>query len=270
MGSSDIVIVVWVVLLSFVYLYLFMYILPILLTRNTKKKRVLLNGEKAVPTIFMNSGSTLPPHESLVPGHHGRFLMVDGEPMDKKKQMAFLQQLMGQLISKLAGSKRTLSSPDSMLWLDKEFYLYDVRWIHDPTLPGFRITVLLDPPPIHLSDADPVYVQWYPLLNPYLHMVEIHYLWKEMVSPKDQGGGYTMGSQLLFDSARIVAVPWTVNRYHQDYLQRKTSPICTKNMPEPRPITDDKMESLLQQTGLLTSLTPSSLYHYTSIDREKK
>lgn len=131
----------------------------------------------------------------------------------------------------------------SAIEVARNFFVYDCRIVYDPSKRCFVVTILMELPPIQIFIND-TYSAQYPLINPYIHVVEFIYHWKTTSK--------TMSDKLELDTFKVFTVDWEMNRYHRNFLD-VTSILCTP-LPEPIEFTKDQLHQFLHDTGLFQTI----------------
>jgi hypothetical protein len=131
----------------------------------------------------------------------------------------------------------------STIEVAKNFFIYDCRIVYDPSKRCFVVTILMELPPIQIFINDAYSVQ-YPLLNPYIHVVEFIYHWKTTSE--------TMSDKLELDTFKVFTVGWEMNRYHRNFLD--VTSLFRKPLPEPIEFTKEQLHQFLQDTGLFQTI----------------
>lgn len=130
--------------------------------------------------------------------------------------------------------------------IEKNFFIYDVQVLS--VSDHFLVTILMELPPVRVWYEDKEYYQFYPLINPYIHVVELTYKWG--FNP------YTleMDKDMTLESMKLHMVGWDSNRYYTMFIQTKNSPLYLSKIPKPIPFTEKELHSFLQDTKLLDTI----------------
>lgn len=208
------------------------------MTTTGVMKRLLIDGKTADhSSIIRLMNEELRRHFSSLPPN------LPLQPSSSLQQPSSLQPVAAAVGLDLGGKRVTRIS------VGKNFYIYDCKIIHRPSNPYLEATLLIDLPSIEINFST-IYAKYYPLINPYIHVVELHYRW-----------GFTdgiMDSIMSLESIRLYMVDWSMNRYRNMYIHTKNSPMCFSDMPEPIPFTQEQLHQFLLQSHLFATLPISS------------
>lgn len=189
---------------------------------------------------------------TVIEGFDGREFMLarDGVPIPSQDYV----QLAGQWMRAALSVGYTLKKPISLgekevsaIHVAKTFFIYDCRIVYDASKQCFVITILMELPPIQIV-IDEAYSSHYPLLNPYLHVVEFVYHW----TPSKQAP--MMSDQLRLKTFNVFTVDWEMNRYHRMFLDIKGSPLFRIGLPEPIHFTKEQLHQFLHDMDLFQTI----------------
>lgn len=136
--------------------------------------------------------------------------------------------------------------PVSKVTIDKNFFIYDVQvlFVSD----HFMVTILMELPPVRVWYEDKEYYEFYPLLNPYIHVVELTYNWGFDKQT------FEMDKEMRLEKMELHMVPWESNRYQTMYVQTKSSPLYLAKIPEPIPFSEKELHAFLREIHLLETI----------------
>lgn len=126
----------------------------------------------------------------------------------------------------------------------KNMYIYDCSIV--PTTDYLVVTVLMELPQISVTLKDhPDYSLYYPTINPYIHVVELVYVW-----------GYdkeTLETHPRMDltNLKIFMVSWENNMHRKSYEQVKNSPLYKSNVPAPLDLKKEELYDFLTKSKIL-------------------
>lgn len=126
----------------------------------------------------------------------------------------------------------------------KSFLIYNVKLTSKNN--GFLLHITMEPPELKIQWENEIYGQFYPLLNPYIHVMDLIYTWTWTGQP-------TFTLQL--EQMDVQTVPWKSNRYHNDYRDIKGSPLYKVPVPEPLDLSKEEITEFLKSTGIFQTLT---------------
>jgi hypothetical protein len=135
----------------------------------------------------------------------------------------------------------------SKISLERNFYIYDCSIV--PTNEYLVVTILMELPSIVVEWKNyPEYTQFCPSINPYIHTVELVYLW-----------GYDAKSletypHMQLSNLKIHMVSWEDNLYRKSYEQVKNSPLFEANVPIPLQLQKEDLYDFLMGSGLLKEI----------------
>jgi hypothetical protein len=127
------------------------------------------------------------------------------------------------------------------------FFIYDTHITYDPMNDWFYVKILMELPPIKIFISSE-YSKYYPLINPYIHMIETTYRWQV----KKDG---MLEPTMHLEKLDICMVDWQKNRYWNTYIQTINSPIKVSDMPSPISWSKDELTAFLLQTNLFITLS---------------
>lgn len=195
-----------------------------------------------------NSATTPPPPFSSSSSPKG--LALNGDTADKSKILALVQECM---------KHHFYSSPDihsldlslgknrvSGIKIAKTFFVYESS-LSLSSRNEFILKIIIDPPEISIHLADnPDYSKFYPLLNPFFHVLELEYVWTFSNQTPDP----------IWKLKSLTAIPveWESNRYNKLYKDTKNSPLYEENIVEPIQWSPTEIQTFLKQTGLFDSI----------------
>lgn len=132
--------------------------------------------------------------------------------------------------------------------IGKSFYIYDCNVV--PTAECLVVSILMELPEIKVEFKDhPEYSQYCPSINPYIHVVELVYLW-----------GYNKktleaNNYMKLSNLKIFMVSWEDNLYRKSYEQVKNSPLHNVNVPIPLNIKKEELYDFLMNTNVLNEIS---------------
>jgi hypothetical protein len=126
------------------------------------------------------------------------------------------------------------------------FFIYNTHVNYDPISNLFHVKILMELPPIRVF-ISPEYSKYYPLINPYIHVVEATYGWRV----KEDG---MLESAMRLEKFDIFMVDWERNRYWNTYIQTINSPMKVPDMPPPISWSKDELTAFFLQTNLFVTL----------------
>jgi len=185
------------------------------------------------------------------------FLTRDEEKVEGRAMIQMVSGWMRRAFEKKTTSTTTISLGKDMptitsVRIDKTFFIYDCRLTFNPTKRCFVLTILMELPPLHIFiNGNEEYSKYYPLLNPYIHVVELSYLWKATSDG-------TMKTSLTLDKIKVFPVDWKMNRYNAMYLDNSQlgKIIC---LPKPIEINnEEELRRILMETNLFATLPVES------------
>lgn len=129
----------------------------------------------------------------------------------------------------------------------KSFYIYDCNIA---TTPDYLVaTILMELPEIKVEFKDhPEYSQYCPTINPYIHVVELVYMWgydKKTMETDDF---------MTLSSLKIFMVSWEDNLYRKSYEQVKNSPLYKVNVPIPLNLKKEELYDFLTKSNIFTNV----------------
>lgn len=129
----------------------------------------------------------------------------------------------------------------------KSFYIYDCNIA---TTPDYLIaTILMELPEIKVEfKGHPEYSQYCPTINPYIHVVELVYMWgydKKTMETDDF---------MTLSSLKIFMVSWEDNLYRKSYEQVKNSPLYRVQIPVPLNLKKDELYDFLTKSNIFTNV----------------
>ena len=129
----------------------------------------------------------------------------------------------------------------------KSFYIYDCNIA---TTPDYLVaTILMELPEIKVEfKGHPEYSQYCPSINPYIHVVELVYVWgydKETMETDDF---------MTLSSLKIFMVSWEDNLYRKSYEQVKNSPLYKVNVPIPLNLQKEDLYDFLTKSNIFTNV----------------
>lgn len=131
--------------------------------------------------------------------------------------------------------------------VEKTFYIYDCSIV--PTNDYLVVTILMELPPITIDLKEhPEYSMYYPSINPYIHVVELVYLWGY-----DNNTMETYNNMKL-SNLKIYMVSWENNLYRKSYEQVKNSPLYKSNVPLPLELKKEELYDFLMSSGILSEI----------------
>jgi hypothetical protein len=135
----------------------------------------------------------------------------------------------------------------SSLSVGKNFYIYDCNIT---TTPEYLVaTVLMELPEIKIHFKDhPVYSEYCSTINPYIHVVELVYMWgynKDTMETDDY---------MKLSDLKIYMVSWEDNLYRKSYEQVKNSPLYKVDIPMPLNIKKEELHDFIIKSGVLNNI----------------
>lgn len=133
------------------------------------------------------------------------------------------------------------------LSVGKNFYIYDCSITTTPD--HLVVKILLELPEIKVEFKDhPIYSEYCPTINPYIHVVELVYLW-----------GYdksTMETDMYMklSNLKITMVSWDDNLYRKSYEQVKNSPLYKVNIPMPLNLKKEELHDFLIRSNIFNTI----------------
>lgn len=129
----------------------------------------------------------------------------------------------------------------------KSFYIYDCNIA---TTPDYLVaTILMELPEIKVEfKGHPEYSQYCPTINPYIHVVELVYVWgydKKTMETDDF---------MTLSSLKIFMVSWEDNLYRKSYEQVKNSPLYKVNVPIPLNLKKEDLYDFLTKSNVLNNI----------------
>lgn len=135
----------------------------------------------------------------------------------------------------------------SKISVEKTFYIYDCSIV--PTHDYLVVTILMELPPIMIELKDyPEYSMYCPSINPYIHVVELVYLWGY-----DKNTMETYNNMKL-SNLKIFMVSWEDNLYRKSFEQVKNSPLYESNVPIPLDLKKEDIYDFLMSSNLLSEI----------------
>jgi hypothetical protein len=129
----------------------------------------------------------------------------------------------------------------------KNFYIYDCNIASTPDY--LVATILMELPEIKVEFKDhPKYSQYCPTINPYIHVVELVYMWgydKETMETDDF---------MTLSSLKIFMVSWEDNLYRKSYEQVKNSPLYKVNVPIPLNLKKEELYDFLTKSNIFNNV----------------
>lgn len=209
--------------------------------------------EKKTPTL-----STLPPPLTTsppIPAH--MVIHQDNEPATQSQLRSTTSSFIKHYIHSVPNELSINHDDIKKIQIASfNFFVYNVVINYDNKSHKFHITILMELPPIKIF-VSPVYSEYYPYLNPYIHVIELTYDWR---IKKDN----VLDDRLRLKDLKIFMVDWEMNRYHNLYLQTKNSPLILKNMPPPLEFSEQDLKNILLQSGLFQSIPAVSSSGFTA------
>jgi len=126
------------------------------------------------------------------------------------------------------------------------FFVYDAAAVYDPVKHSFRVTIVVELPPIKIV-ISPTYSRYYPLLNPYIHVAQFTYRW-------DVRADDTLDTMMRLETVELFLVDWDRNRYWNTYMHTVNSPMKIPDMPPPLQFTKEELEAFFLRSQLFTNL----------------
>jgi hypothetical protein len=197
------------------------------------------------------------------------FLTRDEEKVEGRAMIQMVSGWMRRAFEKKTTSTTTISLGKDMptitsVRIDKTFFIYDCRITFNPTKRCFVLTILMELPPLHIFiNGNEEYSKYYPLLNPYIHVVELSYLWKATSDG-------TMKTTLTLDKIKVFPVDWKMNRYNAMYLDNSQ---LGKILCLPKPIeinNEEELRRILMETNLFATLPVESEIPFTMSSSSSK
>lgn len=197
---------------------------------------------KSVPLYLKNISTETP--ISL----KNKCLVYKGQKLENGTLNNLIQDWMKRFFesasSSIAGATQLSDKLITGIHIGKSFLLYEVKLQQETD--GFRLYLTMEPPEIVVDWEDKNYAKYYPLLNPYIHVLELEYNWIWTTKPE-------FNLNLL--KMDIQTVNWDHNKYWRNYKDTKNSPLYKMCIPEPVSWTKDQIMSLLQAIGLFQTIT---------------
>jgi len=135
----------------------------------------------------------------------------------------------------------------SRVSVGKSFYIYDCNIV--PTAESLVVSILMELPEIKVEFKDhPEYSQYCPSINPYIHVVELVYLWNY-----DKKTLETHNNMKL-SNLKIFMVSWEDNLYRKSYEQVKNSPLHNVNVPVPLNLKKEELYDFLIESSVLNEI----------------
>jgi hypothetical protein len=129
----------------------------------------------------------------------------------------------------------------------KSFYIYDCNIV--PTAESLVVSILMELPEIKVDFKDhPEYSQYCPLINPYIHVVELIYLWnynKNTLKPHHN---------MKLTNLKIFMVSWKDNLYRKSYEQVKNSPLHNVKTPIPLDLKKEELYNFLMESNIFNEV----------------
>lgn len=220
-----------------------------LLVKNNPGKKPLMITSTSTPPVavkIQRGGKTLYRHdktdlinESMKRHLHSLPAVVDVDVKDANVEITAYSDetvslsLHGYDISKFS--------------VGKSFYIYDCNIA---TTPDYLVaTILMELPEIKVEFKDhPEYSQYCPTINPYIHVVELVYMWgydKKTMETDDF---------MTLSSLKIFMVSWEDNLYRKSYEQVKNSPLYKVNVPIPLNLKKEELYDFLTKSNIFTNV----------------
>ena len=129
----------------------------------------------------------------------------------------------------------------------KSFYIYDCNIT--PTPDKLVITILMELPEINVEFKDfPVYSMYCPTINPYIHAVELKYVW---AYDKET---FVLEDFMKLSSLKITMVSWDDNLYRKSYEQVKNSPLYKVDVPVPLNLKKEELYNFLTKSSIFSTI----------------
>lgn len=195
---------------------------------------------------------TLPPAATNEPSLKNHSLAHKGILVNKDQLNAFIREWIRRYLE--SGGCNPIGSGvqlgdkkiKSVQVIGKSFLVYEAKIVPAPK--GFVLNIIMDLPDLKIEweGENCGYQKFYPLLNPYIHVVELEYQWIWTDEPS-----FT----LSMSNMDIQMVDWASNQYHKNYKDTKNSPLYKMPIPEPRNWTREELSGFLRSLGLFQTLT---------------
>lgn len=129
----------------------------------------------------------------------------------------------------------------------KNFYIYDCNIATTPDY--LVVTILMELPEIKVEfKGHPEYSQYCPTINPYIHVVELVYVWSYDKKTMETDDFMTLSSLKIF------MVSWEDNLYRKSYEQVKNSPLYKVNVPIPLNLNKEDLYDFLTKSNIFTNV----------------
>lgn len=129
----------------------------------------------------------------------------------------------------------------------KNFFIYDTSMTTTPDY--VTIKILMEAPELKVSFKDqPIYNEYYPSLNPYIHTLELIYILefnKMTLQPK---------TTMKLSSLKISMTPWDANLNKKSFEQIKNSPLHKLQLPSPLNIQKSELYDFLLKSDIFNTI----------------
>lgn len=201
-----------------------------------------------IPSVATKTGLVVTPAPpvSIV----NKYLTLKGEKVERPQLFILIQIWLNRFFESVsqdlgAGKKLGKLTVREVQLANKNFLLYDAKL--QPEKKGFIVRLTIDPPQMLVRWKDQEeYTKFYPSLNPYIHALELEYIWVWTGKPE---------FNLVLSKLDFQMVDWKDNAYNKNYKDTKNSPLYRMCIPEPHNWSKQELLIFLTTMGLFNKIT---------------